>query len=322
MRPLPKKQQNTYILGAGAIGHLLACQYTLANLPVGLIHRHQAEADSEAVIFQDQHHHEHNLTLNYHLAADVTQIDYLLVAVKAHQLKTALLSVQHALHEQSHILLLPNGMGNLEVAMACLKDITKPSHIWPAINTHGCYLAANKRQRVIHSGIGEIHYGSNYKSNELVSSESFNMPSSLNASYARSIETNLWLKLAINAVINPLTAIHDCQNGDLDTDSDLSSKVAILVAEIADLYEKLNVQLTKSQIQKNCDAVIKATAKNYSSMQCDIKNKKTTEIEVITGYLLRYAKRMQFHMQEHQYLYQEIKNIEQGHKLEKQLLPK
>jgi 2-dehydropantoate 2-reductase len=55
--------------------------------------------------------------------------------------------------------------------------------------------------------------------------------------------------------------------------------------------------------------VIKNTAKNYSSMQQDVKNKKTTEIDSINGFLLDCAKKHGINCPHHQAVYQGIKAI-------------
>lgn len=313
---LTDTKQQTYILGAGAVGHLLACFYYQANKPCHLISRHVNEPTEMPVTFISPEHKHAEMTVAYTGADNINHIKELFLAVKSHQLTEALTSVAHALDADSRIMLLSNGMGNLESAQACLSDNIAPEQLWPGINTHGCYLNQCSNQlQVVHSGTGKITYGHNYLADDNHFGSDFSIPPELNASEVDDIETKLWLKLAINAVINPLTALNKCRNGELMRQPVLYDKVNVLITELAELYSRLNIKLSREDLTQGVEAVIAATANNYSSMQRDIMNKKPSEIEAITGFLLKYAQSMQFLMQEHQYLYQQIKNIERDHNL-------
>jgi len=58
--------------------------------------------------------------------------------------------------------------------------------------------------------------------------------------------------------------------------------------------------------------VVEATASNYSSMQQDLAAQRPTEIDYITGYILRQAQPLGLSLPRHQQLYDAIQARERG----------
>lgn len=105
------------------------------------------------------------------------------------------------------------------------------------------------------------------------------------------IKAALWAKLAINCVINPLTALHGCDNGELAQRRDLIDEVNQLCAEIRQVSYAAGFTETAQTLQETVAAVITGTAKNKSSMLQDITLGRKTEIADITGFFLQQARR-------------------------------
>jgi 2-dehydropantoate 2-reductase len=99
----------------------------------------------------------------------------------------------------------------------------------------------------------------------------------------------LWSKLAVNCIINPLTAIHRCPNGELARHSDLAAQVAILCDEVASISRAAGYGAVADNLEPTVARVIAGTAGNRSSMLQDIESGRPTEIDYITGYLLKVA---------------------------------
>ena len=302
-----------YILGAGAVGHLLGSHFKLAHIQTFLITRQNSDVVNSEVDYISADNERQSLNIDYVRPSELDTIYTLFVCVKSYQLKQALAEIKHALRNNSQVVLLTNGMGNLEAATEVLSGIVPASGLWLAINTHGSYLS---NHTVTHTGVGSITYGHNYQSEES-RIPGFTLPAALNPKATTDIETQLWLKLAINAVINPLTAIHNCRNGELQTNKELTSYVQRLCSELSRLYHHLQINLSATQVYDACTDVINRTAANFSSMHQDISKSRATEIEAITGYLLKCANRAGLQLPEHENMYHKIKNIEQGHKLVK-----
>ncbi|MFT6086572.1 MAG: 2-dehydropantoate 2-reductase [Glaciecola sp.] len=114
----------------------------------------------------------------------------------------------------------------------------------------------------------------------------------------------LYQKLAVNAAINPLTALKNCKNGELVNYSEEVKKVK---EEIFDLYEFMNLPLDNHALSLHIDAVIQLTKENYSSMHQDFQNGRETEVEGILGFLLEKGKETGMKMAFVQTLYEQIK---------------
>jgi len=98
----------------------------------------------------------------------------------------------------------------------------------------------------------------------------------------------LWKKLAVNAVINPLTAIHNIKNGQL-ADAQFSDTIAMILKEWRLVAQSCGIQIKLEEMSKVVYDVIHKTANNYSSMNRDIAAGKITEIEFINGFIINQA---------------------------------
>ncbi|TFK56644.1 hypothetical protein OE88DRAFT_1721803 [Heliocybe sulcata] len=115
-------------------------------------------------------------------------------------------------------------------------------------------------------------------------------------------------KLVANAVINPLTALMNCRNGEVfrsDQGMDIMKKVCSEAGQVfsADIRSQprgfeqpedaapqgdpVPLALKQAGLIKNCIGVAKQTASNFSSMLLDVQKGKETEIDYINGYLVK-----------------------------------
>jgi 2-dehydropantoate 2-reductase len=100
----------------------------------------------------------------------------------------------------------------------------------------------------------------------------------------------LWEKLAINAAINPVTALTGAPNGALRTGE--ANRLATGAArETARVARAQGVELTEERALTALEDVIEATAANDSSMLQDRRQGRCTEIDAISGYVTERADR-------------------------------
>jgi len=107
------------------------------------------------------------------------------------------------------------------------------------------------------------------------------------------IETLLWEKLVVNVGINPLTALFDVPNGQLLKDAALRSIMHGLINEAHPVVIEHGVKLSLNELIEIVERVCDKTASNISSMLQDVRRKKRTEIEYISGAIVAEARKFE-----------------------------
>jgi len=108
--------------------------------------------------------------------------------------------------------------------------------------------------------------------------------SGINAEWSDNIIQEIYRKAAINSVINPITALFKVKNGDIIENPYLWSIAKIMAAENKALLEKMGYNFNvENDIYETC----RVTSKNISSMLQDLNSGKRTEIDSISGELIR-----------------------------------
>ena len=86
------------------------------------------------------------------------------------------------------------------------------------------------------------------------------------------IDRERWRKLAVNALINPLTVIFDCHNGGLRTHPEAIELRNAMRGEIEALFAALQLDSNETLLHEHTEDVIKATHENISSMLQDFRH--------------------------------------------------
>ena len=291
---------NIVILGPGAVGSLWASHFKQAGHKVSV----WSNSDSETLSFQlDQHPPQIYPNRN---SRCVEQADLLLVTVKAWQVLKALRPLERYLSRETIVVLMHNGMGTAESVSGQLPL----NPIVLATTTHGAY--KQNADQVLHTGLGETQLGGyNQLGKQCGFLEQVFDHALAPVKWHGTIQHALWIKLAINCAINPLTAIHQITNGQLAGDN-YQIELQPIIEEVAQVLSAEQGPISHHQLLKTIHKVIENTATNHSSMQQDIYHKRPTEIDFITGYLLQRATQHHISAPKNRELYQKVKRIEQS----------
>lgn len=229
----------------------------------------------------------------------LTQSDMLLVTLKAWQVSDAVKALAATLPASSPVLLLHNGMGTIDE----LKSIHQP--LLMATTTHAARRDGNI---IVHVAGGVTHIGPARAQDGDYSYLADTLQDVLpDVAWHNHIRPQLWRKLAVNCVINPLTALWNCPNGELKNHQQL---VATLCAEVASVVEREGLHTSADDLRYYVDQVIESTAENISSMLQDVRAQRHTEIDYITGYLLKRARAHGISVPENARLYDMVKRKE------------
>ena len=123
------------------------------------------------------------------------------------------------------------------------------------------------------------------------------------------IQQAQWKKLAINCVINPISALENINNGEINIQV-YQDKIKSIISEVVAVANKEGVVLTEHLLLNLVRDVAEGTAKNTSSMRADVLNKRRTEIDYINGYIDRLAKKHQLTTTVNSQLWLAVKTLE------------
>jgi 2-dehydropantoate 2-reductase len=230
-------------------------------------------------------------------------ISHLLVTTKAQDVLTAVMAVSEHLTGDCTLLLLVNGLGLAEQLQADYPQLD----IYCGTTTEGAYRIA--AQHIHHAGRGETRIGQRERAEPPAWFEQWSRAIDT-CTWDTNIESALWSKLAVNCTINPLTALHRCPNGELGKRSELTTEVNNLCREIAQICRAAGFDDVAALLPQTVADVIEGTADNRSSMLQDVLAGRPTEIDYITGYLVKVAAQHGIEAPLNNTLLQSIKNID------------
>ena len=251
----------------------------------------------------------------------------LIVTTKAFSAIEAISSVQNRFIQGSgvktNILLLCNGALAVRdelLDLAAKSDGLTPCNIHLGYTTHGVIREKSiiqdddfDHEHIIQGGVGHIQLPLTLGNDQNIDWTEIWNTSGLECRPAVStdqMEKLLWFKLGTNCVINPLTALYQCTNGELiSVVPDFASLQRSILDEVSavaredhrfrsSLSQDQKVVYTAEQATQNkelstdamvefCKKVIADTENNRSSMLQDVLSNKRTEIDHLTGYVVR-----------------------------------
>ena len=224
-------------------------------------------------------------------------LDWLVVTTKAAATRNALDSVRPWLSQVSRIMLLQNGMGQQDEVAQWLSEQSLSCELWAATTTHGAYVkeadTIHPLGYVVHAGQGQTHAGCWQSASATSPDQAASGPATALLPEGvlphADIRQLLLGKLAINAIINPLTAKFRCLNGALLT-HEYRQTFDDLAHEVSELFAAMHWSVGFDIYQRAVE-VAERTAANRSSTLQDVLQQRPTELPYITGYLLNEAQR-------------------------------
>jgi 2-dehydropantoate 2-reductase len=286
------------IVGNGAIGNLLVLKSIKMQQEVSVVMRQQRDITLNAIDITGL---SHQIDINPIAPASLHDFDMLILPVKAYQIVDALRQVKPYIGPTQTIVLLHNGMGVIEDAKMLLPN----NPLIAATTSHAAYKPDT--HSVVETGLGscQLGYVLNPPNNTLHNEQEYELKNDAQqtvscnqvldtllapCSWQQNIEQALWDKLAINAAINPLTAIYKVKNGQL-IKAKYQAMVMDICTETAAVMSALGFVSSKDQLYQKVLDVAQATNENYSSMYQDIAHKRPSEIDYINGYICREAEK-------------------------------
>jgi 2-dehydropantoate 2-reductase len=219
-------------------------------------------------------------------ASEVDKADLVIVTTKTYDTLTAAQSAKHLIDAGASVLLIQNGLGTEEL-------VAKDLNTTKVLRATTCMGALRTSPGVVTAtGCGLTEIGSRYPENyELVEKLSKMMKDvGFEVRTSKNIEGVVWTKTLVNCGINPVGALTGLSNGEVYRNKALRGLIVRLVKEAVQVVEALGIELTTEDPVRYALGTAKATGDNINSMLQDLRAGKRTEIDAITGEVIRLAK--------------------------------
>jgi 2-dehydropantoate 2-reductase len=282
------------VVGAGAIGLTFAAALSRAHDVVVLARRHEVaeaiERDGIAIVEDavDGGAIEGGRSIQHvRVRADadpraLARCDAVIVAVKSYGTEHALGPLRGVLRADALVASVQNGLGNVEIARTVLPGM----RVIAGSTTQGAIRLGDACVRPINRGTTTFGRDDSATptSDDLVAGF---RAAGLDAAVTDDPAAMLWRKLVVNAVVNPLCALSGRENGAVVTDGDLEPLARALAAEAAAVARAEGIDL--GDAWATVEAAATASAANRNSMLQDLSAGRPTEIEAISGAIVRRA---------------------------------
>lgn len=264
------------VIGPGAMGCLFAARLMDSGAKVYLVdHRAEraAKLEKSGITLETP---EKNIVQHPVVVTQApTGLDLIIVLVKAHATSNL------RFPPDTPVLTLQNGLGNVET----LCSILGSARLLAGTTSEAATLLADGHVR--HVADGKTLFGA-WTSAPVEKALSLLQAAGFDAGVTEAPGQMIWEKVAINAGINPLTAILNVPNGRLLELSDIRQLMRDLVVEAAKVASTEGYRFDHSLVEM-AEEMCTNTAENVSSMLQDIRSGRQTEIDAISGEILRRA---------------------------------
>ncbi len=220
---------------------------------------------------------------------EIGPVDIALVVVKSRQTRDAAHTVAGILKPDGLVVTLQNGLNNCQT----LREVVGEERASLATTSQGATVQGVARVR--HAGHGPTYFG---RDTALGEAQLTKLPwlvalfnrAGLESYLVDDTDGLVWGKLAVNAAINPLTALLRVPNGFLAENELLVEVMRMAAEEVAVVAKAQGIELPYRNAGDRAVEVARGTAANRSSMLQDIDRGVATEVEAICGAVARIAR--------------------------------
>jgi 2-dehydropantoate 2-reductase len=301
------------VAGAGAIGQWLGLKLLQTGQDVTLLarprHVEAIRAGGLRVAGLTDAHAHIQAVAELPTAPGAAPYDCIVLTCKAHQTAELAEAVVPHLKADGVLVSLQNGLGNAEK----LRRLLPRDRIAVALTSHG--VTVEKPGLLRHAGQGATLIGPFTGADETAARVAYRvlLQAGLEPEWQPVMRGYVWRKAIVNGGINPVGALHGVKNGGILKSSELRKLCLGLVGEAEGLARLLRVPLPPGDLQQLTITTLERTALNKCSMLQDVEARRPTEVEQLTGRLVRLARSMRAKMPLNDAIYARVKAVEAGY---------
>lgn len=274
------------IIGAGAMGSLFGGLLQEAGNEVHLVDvwKENVDAINENGLKIEGISGDRTVRLKAHCkASEIGSCELVIVFVKSTYTKAAISDSLSLINENTAVMTLQNGLGNADI----LGEVVGKDHVIAGVTSFGSTLLGPGKVR--HAGSGDTYIGAlagmvAKRVEEIAEALS---KSGIRTYNSKDVMSLVWSKLIVNVGINALTALTGISNGDLLEHEETEELLELAVKEAIEVAKVKGIKLINKDPVAHVKEVARLTATNKSSMLQDMLNKKKSEVDFISGAIVR-----------------------------------
>jgi 2-dehydropantoate 2-reductase len=268
---------NIIILGSGAIGSLIGAILSKKN-DVLLIGRkpHVDKINKDGLAVKGAVNEKFKVKADTKIRK-IGPETVIFLATKAADTEKSIYEIRHLIRDDTIIVCMQNGLGTEEI----IKNIVRCEVVRGVITVAVTFL---NNGEINCNSMGHISLGKSHGSEKILR---VLKESALNAEISNNIYEDMWKKLLLNCILNPLTAILRVENNEIFR---LMGVVKIIGNEVLEVAKTQGIFFDEEKVFKEIEAVFKNSGKNKSSMYQDIMKGRKTEIDFINGAVVKIGK--------------------------------
>ncbi|MCR4429632.1 MAG: 2-dehydropantoate 2-reductase [Tepidanaerobacteraceae bacterium] len=280
---------NIFVVGAGAMGCLFGGLLKLNGHDVTLIDVSQIQVDTinsnGLMIETDTGPKRVRIPARY--ASEVEEkAELILVFTKTYHTEEAMKSIRHLIGDNTYILTLQNGLGNLEK----INKFVELSKIIIGMTNHPSDMVAPGHIRSIGKGKSKI-MSADGKTHHMLGAvcKAFN-EAGLPCEISPDIFCDIWEKVAFNVSLNSIGAATYLTNGGIASVPEGVELAKKVVEEVIMVANKKGIRAKQERVIAAVENALANHPNHKSSMLQDILAKRPTEIDSLNGAVAREAK--------------------------------
>lgn len=232
--------------------------------------------------------------------AKKNKADLIIISTKSNGLDDVISNIKNFVAENTIILSLLNGISSEE----------KIQKTYPQATVVKSYFIGHSAVRVgnsvIQDGVGEIVIGKNSKL------EKFLTQTNINYSVAENIDYSMWLKFTMNIFSNQTSAILNMNFGELKRNQNFINFAKNIINEVKQIADKKGITNLENLEKDALDFLFRMCDEGKTSMHQDILDKRSTEVDIFAGEIIRLGKELNIQTPYNNILYELIKIVEEN----------
>ena len=297
------------IVGSGAMGSLMAAFLSKSKEEIWFLDKDKEKSSKTNSCGISVEGLSGNWPVKIKSSPDPKEIgiaDMVIVCVKSYNTKEAILHAKPLIGENSIVITLQNGIGNIEI----IGEVIGTDKVIGGVTSMGSTLLGDGRVKFAGKGETVVGFMDGKTPVEIRGVRELFNKVGIDTKISRDIKGVLWSKLIVNVGINALTALTRLPNGMLIEHEGTRKILRSSVTEAIRVAKRKRIKLAYDDPLAKVEAVCEATSANISSMLQDVLHKKKTEIDYINGVIVRLGQELSIPVPVNSLLLDMVKTIE------------